>query len=214
MNFFGHAAIAASYRDEPGFVLGAMLPDFLTMIRARQVAQLEPHVSAGVALHHATDAVFHETPEFLALTREGRAALLAAGLSRGPARAVAHIGVELLLDEVLARDIAHQRAYLAALDYGRSAASALTVALEADTARLARLFGTLAERGVRSPQSDTELALRIERMLAGRPRLALGEGGGAIVEAWLTQTRAAVAASAPRLLGTLRAHLDRREGKS
>ena len=33
MNYFGHAVIAHAYRPEPAFVLGAMLPDFVGMLR-------------------------------------------------------------------------------------------------------------------------------------------------------------------------------------
>lgn len=214
MNFFGHAAVAGWYSSEPGFVLGAMLPDFLTMIRARPAAQHVAEVASGVGLHHATDAAFHDSVEFVRLTLEGRNALSAEGLERGPTRATAHIGVELLLDEVLARDPASRRAYLAALAYGSGTPAALDVASAEQAERLAGLLTTLVGRGVPTPPpSDGELARRIERMLAGRPRLRLGQGGAEIVARWLGQARHAVDAAAPGLLSALRAHLDRAEWK-
>jgi hypothetical protein len=215
MNFFGHAAVAGWYSPEPGFVLGAMLPDFLAMIRARPAPQHVAEVASGVGLHHATDAAFHDSTDFLRLTHEGRSALAAEGLERGPARATAHIGVELLLDEVLARDPASRHAYLGALSYGSGAPYALDLATAEQAEHMAQLLTTLEGRGVpMPPPSDGELARRIDRMLAGRPRLQLGQGGAELVARWLGQARHAVDAAAPGLLSRLRAHLDRLEWKS
>ena len=64
MNFFGHAVVATWHATEPRFVLGAMLPDFAAMIRARPPAARDPELARGIALHHATDEVFHDAPTF------------------------------------------------------------------------------------------------------------------------------------------------------
>jgi hypothetical protein len=83
VNFFGHAAIASWHSPaDAGVALGSMLPDFASMCGARLDEQRDPRVAAGVALHHATDAVFHRAPVVLALFRDaGRAP----GRAGGPA---------------------------------------------------------------------------------------------------------------------------------
>ena len=79
-----------------------MLPDFATMSGARLAeAHDDAGVTLGIALHHRTDGAFHHLPPVLALMRELDDRLERAGCARGPRRAVAHIGVELLLDGVL-----------------------------------------------------------------------------------------------------------------
>src|SRR5688572_23166915 len=114
MNFFGHAALAAGHFSArspqlPGTDLallcaGAMLPDFISMLRLGRPAVLDEQVARGVSFHHLTDHAFHELDSFLRLSREAFAWLSEQRVPRGPARAVAHIGVEMLLDEVLSDD--------------------------------------------------------------------------------------------------------------
>src|SRR4051794_21846302 len=92
VNFFGHAAVASWSSSSPGVGLGAMLPDFATMIRTRLAergeASTSAEVAAGIALHHATDAAFHVLPAVTALMRELDDRLLHHGCARGPRRAV------------------------------------------------------------------------------------------------------------------------------
>src|SRR5258708_1440822 len=107
VNFFGHAAVSSWLDDAgDGVALGSMLPDFAGMIRARLDDPAPPatELARGVELHHATDAAFHRMPATLALMRELDDRLLGGGCARGPRRAVAHVGVELLLDGVLVDD--------------------------------------------------------------------------------------------------------------
>src|SRR5690242_17401864 len=125
MNFFGHSALAAGHfaghepapgRDELALIcIGAMLPDFLGMLRLRRPTVHDPSLERGVAFHHQTDHHFHELREFQQLSRGAFAWLSERGMPRGPARAVAHIGIEMLLDEVLADGNAEREAYRAAL---------------------------------------------------------------------------------------------------
>ena len=61
-------------------------------------------LGAGIALHHATDRVFHAAPWFLDFERELRSQLREDGLPDGGARACAHVGPELLLDGALLDD--------------------------------------------------------------------------------------------------------------
>ena len=109
MNFFGHAAVATWQAAAPGRTLGAMLPDFATMSGARlstTTPSPDAEVASGIDLHHKTDGVFHQLPVVLGLMRELDERLAHGGCARGPRRAVAHIGVELLLDGVLVEELA------------------------------------------------------------------------------------------------------------
>src|SRR5690606_20947871 len=118
VNFFGHAAIAAWHSSEPGFVLGAMLPDFAAMIRTRPPRATLTSIERGIAFHHLTDHAFHDAPSFRQLTAAAMLELAGLGLGRGAARATAHVGIEILIDGVLARESAARRAYLDALAFG------------------------------------------------------------------------------------------------
>lgn len=102
MNFFGHVVVATWLPDADGrTALGAMLPDLLGIAGLRGVEPRDPEVARGLELHHRTDDVFHASDAFVTLQASLRAALEAGGLQGGPARAVAHVGVELLLDGAL-----------------------------------------------------------------------------------------------------------------
>src|SRR5688572_4337425 len=122
MNFFGHAAMAERFSKEPPFVLGAMLPDFSSMLRLRPPGSSHPVVARGVAFHHATDEAFHELAVFRELCSDAMRLLAERGVSRGTRRAVAHVGVELLLDVELSADEAARVAYLDGLRAARDPA--------------------------------------------------------------------------------------------
>lgn len=208
MNFFGHASVASWYEATPGFVLGAMLPDFFSMLRMKPASALDPNLVRGIELHHRTDAAFHGAERFLALTRTARIALSEAGLARGPARAVAHIGVELLLDEVLASEQTARMAYLDALAHGQSHPQSLAFQGQDDPPRLRALLAVLASRGApESTAAPSLVAERIERALKGRPRLSLDEPSRELVGDWVVRTRPDVVECASALLGELRARL-------
>jgi hypothetical protein len=214
MNFFGHAVVAASHFgavDPPvpqldHLCAGAMLPDFWGMLRLRRPAVQDTSIARGVAFHHATDEVFHELLPFQRLSREAFAWLSERNLPRGPARAVAHIGIEMLLDEVMAREPGAQDAYRAAL---RVPLAPLLVFSEAtDAERLSKLQNTLLERAALLVAPSAQLlAERIARTLSGRPRLATDAQGQELLGSWVTWTRPRVEAEAPEVLATLRARL-------
>jgi hypothetical protein len=169
VNFFGHAAVASWSAPEAGVVLGAMLPDFAGMCGGRIEAAEEDHVARGIDLHHRTDAAFHRLPVVTGLMRELDGMLERAGCARGPRRAVAHIGVELLLDGVLVDDAAYRAAYLAALGHE----PVLRWQDPDDAPSFAGLLAHLRTRGVpedlRSPDAITA---RVQRILMHRPLLA------------------------------------------
>lgn len=207
MNFLAHASVAL--RIDPGAdpktVLGAMLPDFASMSRARLALAADPAVSDGIALHLATDDVFHGAPEFLALYTRGIDALEALGVGRGAARAVAHVGTELLLDGLLLGDPALDAAYLEAVALP---IAPLGLSFRSGAERFEALFARLTEHGLpedyRSPE---RVALRLEQILARRPRLALAPGDRARIVPFLEETRERLDARLPALLDEVDAGL-------
>ncbi len=208
MNFFGHAAIATHFRREPGFVLGAMLPDFSTMIGARTPAVDHELVAAGVRFHHQTDEAFHDLEGFQRLSRSAFAFLSERGLGRGSARAVAHVGVELLLDEVLAEAEVPRSAYISALDVSRTAEIEASIAWPHDArGRFGFLIERLLERGVPAIPPAGLVVERLRRTLLPRPRLAFDVAESPLIEEWIVEARPSVVASGPALIEALIAKL-------
>lgn len=216
MNFFGHAALAADHMSRVNpppdagelgrLCLGAMLPDFVGMLRLGKPQVTDEALARGVSFHHRTDHAFHDLPSFHELSRQTFAWLAQRRLPRGPARAVAHVGIEILLDEVMARDAAAREAYLLALAV--PLAEALRFDAPGDLERLQTLRRNLSERAATQLQPTAELvALRIRRTLDGRPRLATDDAGEHLLREWVAVARPWVDAEAPRLLATLRAVL-------
>ncbi|HEX2876235.1 MAG TPA: hypothetical protein VHP33_33515 [Polyangiaceae bacterium] len=215
MNFFGHAALAASHFSErepaevpalPALCLGAMLPDFIGMLRLGRPTVHDQALARGVAFHHGTDEVFHELPGFQRLSRQAFSWLSERDMPRGPARAVAHMGIEMLLDEVMASDAAARDAYVSALQVRLD--DRLEFVSPLDAQRLAGLLEALLARTASYVEPPAELvAERIRRSLAGRPRLATDDAGQALLGSWVTATRPHVTAEAPEVLAMLRARL-------
>lgn len=222
MNFFGHAAITAQlFGHSPNAVeagelaklcAGAMLPDFVSMLALRRPQVVDASVQRGVDFHHATDHAFHELPSFQALSRAAFEWLSAHALPRGPARAVAHIGVEMLLDEAIAEDELARTSYRAALDVPLP--ELLLFTREEDADRLGSLTRLLQERAPQSavPPPAPLLAERIRRTLARRPRLATDDRGQALLADWIALARPVVGREAPQLFRDLRARLARPGG--
>lgn len=203
MNFFGHAVVACWFNRDPAFVLGAMLPDLRAMLGVRPSTPRSAALVSGVALHHATDAAFHDNPVFLALSRDALRTLAARGLGRGPSRALAHVGVEILLDETLGRDPRDETAYLAAL----ALAAGEGLAGEAAVEPLRDLAGRLAQRGIlRSPPAEL-VARRLYHALASHPRLVFPLEQEPVVTSWVTETRPLVTSRADELVAELRGRL-------
>lgn len=169
MNFFGHAAVASWGSPAPGVVLGAMLPDFATMCGGRIESAEHADVTEGIELHHATDAVFHRLPVVTGLMRELDEHLVRGHCARGPRRAAAHIGVELLLDGALTDEPVYRATYLS----GLWCDPVLHWRDPETAARFAILLERLRSHGVpddlRLPDA---VANRLHRILAHRPLLA------------------------------------------
>jgi len=204
MNFFGHAAVASRFSSAPAFVLGAMLPDFSNMLGLREPRVSEEPLAAGIRFHHVTDEAFHELAVFRSLCAEAMRALAERGVRAGTRRAVAHVGVELLLDAALAESPAARAAYFAGLRAGRD--ERLLGRLPwppAEQARLAGLAAVLEERSDSAKPTTSVVVERLARTLAKRPRLAIAASALAPVTDWVELARERVVASAPALVADL-----------
>src|SRR5690349_20150324 len=187
-----------------------MLPDFAAMIRARPPATAHTDLDAGMRFHYRTDELFHRSPAFVELTRSAFEWLLKRGVERGRARAIAHVGVELLLDADLSRGETVQRAYVGALQGAAGPRLGQHVTWAAPEERLG--FENLRVRLLgRGPMVDEPtpgmIALRLRRALSGRPRLALDDATERVAREWADLTRPAVTAQAPELTRALAAQL-------
>jgi hypothetical protein len=223
MNYFGHAVISrllggstdgrsggdgaepapfafthAEHIGTAGYALGAMLPDFASMCGGRIEGSEDPQIAAGIDLHHRTDAVFHHLPPVLALMRELEERLRTAGCSRGPTRAVSHLGVELLLDGVFVHQAADRALYLAAVVRARADAAALRWREAEHVERFDTLLARLEHYGVPDDlQHSSSVTERLLRILGRRPLLAPQGADASIIDAALAayQPRVTVAAA-------------------
>jgi len=186
----------------PAFVIGAMLPDFATISGARSVRATNPETARGVALHHATDAVFHAAPDFVVLTKRVREHLERCGIRNGSARAAAHVGIELLLDGNLLTDARACDLYVRAL---ADAGAHIGCAGADDVPRLARFLERVRGAGIPYPYTDPRaVADRVGRALAPRPLLALAAGDADVLVIVLADVAADVRARAASLLDDVR----------
>jgi hypothetical protein len=196
MNYFGHAVIAHAYRPEPAFVLGAMLPDLLHLADGPLGELGDATLEQGVAFHQRTDAVFHASPTFVAWCHEALDLARRAGVSKGPARGMTHLVVELIIDAKLALVPVWQDVYMNALSSRPRAIAAHS--------RLAEGLDWLRARG---PGLHSTSAERLRRALGAtlgrRPRLAPSEVElDSALSAW-AGLPALVEADLPALLGDL-----------
>lgn len=208
MNFFGHAVIAGEYSAEPEFILGSMLPDFLSMLRIPQPRVCSEQLLDGVAFHHRTDAAFHNSLVFSDLQRRSFAELTTLGVRRGPARGAAHVGIELLIDTALAEALhatppKHNlkvtwSLYEAALHAAASSPASTTRLFGDDVGRIAGLCKGLAQLGSGRFDGGPQAAVVIlRRAVSGRPRLELSTEEIRIAGQW-----------APRVFPTVKSQLD------
>ena len=179
VNLGAHMAVAALARPGASLDLlaGSALPDVASMGRVRLQArpQRGTDLAEGVDLHHRTDSLFHRHPWFTDLSQRVTAALTGNGVARGPARAVGHVGVELLLDGRLLAEPDHARlvgAGLASLAPPDEQVVALVAPEHHPRWRLT-LERVASHRPPAAHHQPAAVADRLHRMLAHRRRLAL-----------------------------------------
>jgi acyl carrier protein phosphodiesterase len=181
-----------------------MAPDLLPLCGAVAVPETSPRVAAGQAHHRAVDAVFHANPAFTALLTWASGALRESGLGRGPARAVAHVGVELFLDGELARRARARHAYARSLRNAETTRAPFVWRDDTSRARWGALIARLRTGAVPDAYRDPDfVADRLIGALSRRPRLALAEGEARTLRAFLPSLGARVAADAGALVGAL-----------
>lgn len=197
VNWFGHAHVARlAGHGEGEVVLGAVLPDLLGMVRARvDVQALPAKVQVGVALHHRADEAFHQHPDFARLGADLRSRLAPLGLPGGASRAIGHVGTELLLDGTLADDGATTSAFAGAM----TGAEAVDGAIVAGAERWLQLRTWVAGAHPSDYETPAQVARRLERILARRPRLAFDAADVERLTEVLAAHRPAVIEAAPRL---------------
>ncbi len=189
MNFFGHAVVASWSNRRPEFALGAMLPDLVHMVGRHRIQSDAQWLGAGIDFHHQTDAVFHDSPTFVKLQRRAWAELAASPLRRGARLAVAHVGLELILDAELSRAEHHRQHYANALQALTSAELRERLqfpdATDDPWSDLEALLATLMARQMHlAPRTPEQLFDRLRRVLSARPSLALTADDAPWVASW------------------------------
>lgn len=174
MNFYAHL-VAASWRSgDPAFALGAMLPDFATMANVQLPPVCPGALADGIAFHHHSDKIFHEHPHFRSLESWTFRTMREGGLRRGPAKGVAHVGVELSLDGALVTSSDAHQLYEAAIVEAQSKRIPWQSG-ESET-RFSTLIERLFELGVPMDYSDPKIvAERLVRIMKPRPLLRLSD---------------------------------------
>jgi hypothetical protein len=198
VNVLGHSQVALGVGvDEPAYVLGAVLPDLASIARARlHKDRLPGEIAAGVRCHVVADAAFHLDATFERGSAAIRDELRERGLGAGPARAIGHVGWELLLDGTLlasaARDV-----YARALELGDEARAGFA---GDDTARWDELM-IHRRRLPDLPYDDPEwVAERMEAMLAPRALLRFPPEQLPEVTATLVAHADRIVAAAPQVI--------------
>ncbi len=179
MNLGSHIAVAKYlHPDQPRIWLGAALPDIATIGRFRLLGSTDDEeIQAGIALHHQTDDAFHRDPWFTSRQRRLTDSLRGAGLERGPTRAVAHVGPELLLDGALLQQSDLRETINQALEQINIDSSALEPLVDVDAgadacdwlSHLHKFAGGGLPTDYHEPPA---VAARLQRILANRRRLA------------------------------------------
>ena len=182
-----------------------MAPDFASMagMRLRRSGGAGA-LAEGIAFHHLSDDAFHGAPIFVELMKATRVDLCARGLGQGPARAIGHVGVELLLDGYLVTRDGIPAEVREAVTRAGSVANELEFRGDdprADRDRWREVCGRIADSPLPQGYSEsTFVAERLLRILARRPRLAVDPGRGSEVFRWAEDFSPVVSGRAEALL--------------
>ncbi len=176
VNFVGHIAAASTSNQwsAPGFRVGVVAPD---LCASAGVALGRPSgaLADGISHHRLIDARFHDLPWFRGSVQALSIDLQEAGVRRGPARAAAHVGCELIIDGELLHDPAVDRALAetwAVLREHGPEVSGVVADRDRATWRhwLSRFVAAVEPRRYAEPEV---VAFATSRILSRRPRLAV-----------------------------------------
>ncbi len=171
-------------------MLGSALPDICNIAQVKLQNRSESEdLAQGIDLHHRTDSVFHSHSWFRKIMSETMQNLLDKGVKRGPARACAHVGPELLLDGALLEQHSVRTDTHQAFKHIPSVLHDLaTMVNKTDADRWTTTLTRLSEQPQPTEHGDPELvAVRLERILRHRPRLALPPTSIPLVASTLTE---------------------------
>ena len=204
MNLGSHILVATGLSADPVCWLGSALPDLGSMRGFRLMgSSSNAAITHGIALHHRTDDAFHSSDWFQSRQRRLRTELDRVGLGRGAARAVAHVGPELLLDGVLLRSARNAEAVSAAMSQIPEVIEDLR-GLVSDNAKREAFAAHLIEASEWDMPTDHDrpqaVARRLHRILVRRPRLGFDESEITLVENALEQEFESLADSAEELV--------------
>lgn len=190
MNFYSHLAIASLFSGDVAVAFGAMLPDFASMLGVRQPLTLDAKITKGCELHHATDRFFHEHPLFRQACSVEASILRKHGFARGTARAVAHVGLEILLDDALWEDEPARALYAEVL--ALATPHELSRSIDWKSPDHAQSFEQLRQRlalacSRATPSAAPTMAERIFRALLRRPRLAVRADERVKLDLWVAE---------------------------
>ena len=182
-------------------MLGSMLPDFEAMIGVPLIEARDADIRRGIDLHHRTDQAFHRAPTFLASCARALDELTGAGVRRGTARAVGHVGSEMFLDGCLTHEQGYADDYLRALDVEIDG----LLQWQDDGRAFSKLHTRLKTWGVPSDYAEPSFVLeRLSDTLRRRPALAVLGDQAAQVAAFLPRLQRMVELGAPKLLHELK----------
>ncbi|MGI9616061.1 MAG: hypothetical protein ACR2QO_24320 [Acidimicrobiales bacterium] len=192
--------------DDAARLLGSALPDLATIGRFRLLGSTDHAATTdGIALHHRTDDLFHGHPWFTQRNRDLTDTLTEAGVARGPAMACSHVGIELLLDGRLTAepDIreANDDAFAAIAPLRDRLISLVPPTRQREWSDfLDRLSDRPDPPDYRDPET---VAVRLHRILATRPRLALPNHQIGVVTTALAARQTSIANTAIELVADI-----------
>lgn len=206
MNFYAHLVTASWRSSDPVFGLGAMLPDFATMARVRLPEVAPGGLAHGIAFHHAGDREFHRLRLFREQESWTLEHLLERGLRRGPAKGVAHVGVELSLDGALVAVSDAHELYLGAI--AAAGEADIDWGDQESASRFGTLVSRLAELGVPSGYADPQVvADRLIRIMEPRSLLRLSDEEAPILRESMPAVHKRVDKASARIMSELRSAL-------
>lgn len=203
MNIGGHIAVARVLGTDSVTWLGAALPDIAAMGRFNLLGDSPTGALAqGVNLHHRTDDVFHSHSWFRTRQSALFATLTASGVSRGAARAVAHVGPELLLDGQLLSDEATRRDVTVGMNHVGERLDEIQTLVRAEHRQSWRqhLIAVAQRRSPTDLNDPFAVAELLGRILARRPRLHLEISQVSVVGSILAEAQSTIVAGAEELV--------------
>ncbi len=220
MNTAGHIAVAAILHPaatstdtfgRTSVLLGSALPDICNIAQVKLRNRPEPtSLAKGVDLHHRTDSLFHAHTWFRDLMSDAMQSLLDKGVNRGAARACSHVGPELLLDGALLEQAWVKEASQNAFEHIEFVLDELAPMVdESDREQWVNTLQRLAKRSAPIDHSDPgQVAIRLERILRSRPRLALAPQSVPVVVDVLTEIQPSIQRDAQWLAADLAKQLN------